>query len=468
MVFSSLFFLFMFLPVVLLTQHFVPGVRLKNIVVLAASLFFYAWGEPKWIFVMLLVTLIDYLAGRIIDRKRGTKAAKTALILSIVLTLSTLIIFKYLNFFTENIFSLFGSDFKTNIALPIGISFYTFQAMSYVIDVYREDVKCQNNYAKLLLYVSMFPQLIAGPIVRYSDIEKEIEVRTVTFDKISYGITRFVIGLFKKAVFANFLGETATMFLDGDLSQVSAVQGWFGIIAYFFQIYFDFSGYSDMAIGLGRIMGFSFPENFRYPYISKSITEFWRRWHITLSSFFRDYIYIPLGGNRKRHLLNMFVVWALTGFWHGASWNFLLWGLYYFVLLVLEKKVYGKKLEKLPSFFQHLYSILAVIFGWVFFYYEDISKVGGLFKAMFGFNGFAQAGDGTTVLNRIILIVAAVIASTPLVSDAVKQIISRIRKRKFGKETAQILTIIFQLITLFICVAALVGSTYNPFLYFRF
>ena len=337
MVFSSLFFLFMFLPVVLLTQHFVPGVRLKNIVVLAASLFFYAWGEPKWIFVMLLVTLIDYLAGRIIDRKRGTKAAKTALILSIVLTLSTLIIFKYLNFFTENIFSLFGSDFKTNIALPIGISFYTFQAMSYVIDVYREDVKCQNNYAKLLLYVSMFPQLIAGPIVRYSDIEKEIEVRTVTFDKISYGITRFVIGLFKKAVFANFLGETATMFLDGDLSQVSAVQGWFGIIAYFFQIYFDFSGYSDMAIGLGRIMGFSFPENFRYPYISKSITEFWRRWHITLSSFFRDYIYIPLGGNRKRHLLNMFVVWALTGFWHGASWNFLLWGLYYFVLLVLEK-----------------------------------------------------------------------------------------------------------------------------------
>ncbi len=468
MVFSSLFFLFMFLPVVLLTQHFVPGVRLKNIVVLAASLFFYAWGEPKWIFVMLLVTLIDYLAGRIIDRKRGTKAAKTALILSIVLTLSTLIIFKYLNFFTENIFSLFGSDFKTNIALPIGISFYTFQAMSYVIDVYREDVKCQNNYAKLLLYVSMFPQLIAGPIVRYSDIEKEIEVRTVTFDKISYGITRFVIGLFKKAVFANFLGETATMFLDGDLSQVSAVQGWFGIIAYFFQIYFDFSGYSDMAIGLGRIMGFSFPENFRYPYISKSITEFWRRWHITLSSFFRDYIYIPLGGNRKRHLLNMFVVWALTGFWHGASWNFLLWGLYYFVLLVLEKKVYGKKLEKLPSFFQHLYSILAVIFGWVFFYYEDISKVGGLFKTMFGFNGFAQAGDGTTVLNRIILIVAAVIASTPLVSDAVKQIISRIRKRKFGKETAQILTIIFQLITLFICVAALVGSTYNPFLYFRF
>ena len=468
MVFSSFFFLFMFLPVVLLTQHFVPGVRLKNIVVLAASLFIYAWGEPKWIFVMLLVTLIDYLAGRIIDRKRGTKAAKTALILSIVLTLSTLIIFKYLNFFTENIFSLFGSDFKTNIALPIGISFYTFQAMSYVIDVYREDVKCQNNYAKLLLYVSMFPQLIAGPIVRYSDIEKEIEVRTVTFDKISYGITRFVIGLFKKAVFANFLGETATMFLDGDLSQVSAVQGWFGIIAYFFQIYFDFSGYSDMAIGLGRIMGFSFPENFRYPYISKSITEFWRRWHITLSSFFRDYIYIPLGGNRKRHLLNMFVVWALTGFWHGASWNFLLWGLYYFVLLVLEKKVYGKKLEKLPSFFQHLYSILAVIFGWVFFYYEDISKVGGLFKAMFGFNGFAQAGDGTTVLNRIILIVAAVIASTPLVSDAVKQIISRIRKRKFGKETAQILTIIFQLITLFICVAALVGSTYNPFLYFRF
>ncbi len=468
MVFSSLFFLFVFLPVVLIVQHLMPNVKLKNATVLIASLFFYAWGEPKWMIVMLLVTLIDYIAGIIVDKKRGTKTAKIALISSVVLTLSALIVFKYLNFFTENISSLFGSDFKTNIALPIGISFYTFQAMSYVVDVYRDDVKCQKNYLTLLLYVSMFPQLIAGPIVRYSDIEKEISQRTVTFDKVSKGINRFVIGLFKKAVFANFLGETAAMFLDGDLTHVTAVQGWLGIIAYFFQIYFDFSGYSDMAIGLGKMMGFSFPENFRYPYISKSITEFWRRWHISLSSFFRDYIYIPLGGNRKHHVFNMLVVWALTGFWHGASWNFVLWGLYYFVLLVLEKKVYGKYLEKLPSFLQHIYSILLVIFGWVFFYYEDMSKVGGLFRAMFGVNGFAQAGDGTVILNRVILLIAAIIASTPLVSGLVKTILSKISRLKNGKETVQVITIIFQLITLFICVAALVGSTYNPFLYFRF
>ena len=274
MVFSSLLFIFVFLPVTLLLQHFMPNVRLKNIVVLIASVIFYAWGEPKWIVLMLIVTFIDYLAGVLIDKHRGTKKAKTVLISSVVLTLGALVVFKYLNFFTDNIFSLFGSDFKTNIALPIGISFYTFQAMSYVIDVYRDDVKCQKSYPRLLLYVSMFPQLIAGPIVRYSDIDKEIEQRTVTFDKISQGITRFVIGLFKKAVFANFLGETATMFLDGDLTQVTAVQGWIGIIAYFFQIYFDFAGYSDMAIGLGKMMGFSFPENFNYPYISKSITEF--------------------------------------------------------------------------------------------------------------------------------------------------------------------------------------------------
>lgn len=468
MVFSSLFFLFVFLPVTLLLQHFMPNVKLKNAVVLVASLFFYAWGEPKWIIMMLLVALVDFFAGRLVDKYRDTKKAKLFLALSVVITLGALFVFKYLNFFTDNIFSLFGSDFKTNIALPIGISFYTFQAMSYVIDVYRDEVKCQRSYAKLLLYVSMFPQLIAGPIVRYSDIEKEIDDRTVTFDKISNGITRFVIGLFKKAVFANFLGETATMFLDGDLTQVTAVQSWIGILAYFFQIYFDFAGYSDMAIGLGKMMGFSFPENFNYPYIAKSVTEFWRRWHITLSSFFRDYIYIPLGGNRKHHIFNMLVVWSLTGFWHGASWNFLLWGFYYFVMLIFEKKVYGKFLEKLPVAVRRIYSIAVVIVGWIFFYYEDMSSVGGLFKAMFGSNGFAQAGDGTIILNRIILFVAAAIASTPIVAELTKKITRKISRKHNGREIVQAATIVFQLVTLFVCVAALVGSTYNPFLYFRF
>ncbi len=468
MVFSSLFFLFVFLPVTLLLQHFMPNVRLKNAVVLAASLIFYAWGEPKWIVMMLLVTLVDFFAGKLVDKHRGTKKAKLFLVASVVLTLGALFVFKYFNFFTENIFSLFGSDFKTNIALPIGISFYTFQAMSYVIDVYRDDVKCQQSYAKLLLYVSMFPQLIAGPIVRYSDIEKEIEHRTVTFDKISQGITRFVIGLFKKAVFANFLGETATMFLDSDLSQVTAVQGWLGIISYFFQIYFDFSGYSDMAIGLGRMMGFSFPENFNYPYIAKSITEFWRRWHITLSSFFRDYIYIPLGGNRKHHVFNMLVVWTLTGFWHGASWNFVLWGFYYFVMLILEKKVYGKFLEKLPVIVRYIYSLIIVIVGWIFFYYEDMASVGGLFRSLLGFNGFAQAGDGTVILNRIVLLASAAVAATPLAANLTKNLIRKASRIKNGKEAVVFITVIFQLSVLFICVAALVGSTYNPFLYFRF
>ncbi len=468
MVFSSLFFLFVFLPLTLLVQHFMPDVRFKNAVVLIASIVFYAWGEPKWIAAMLLVTLVDYFAGILIDKYRGTSKAKVSLVLSVALTLGTLIVFKYLNFFTDNIFSLFGSDYQTNIALPIGISFYTFQAMSYVIDVYRDDVRCQRSYLRLLLYVSMFPQLIAGPIVRYSDIEKEIENRVITFDKISQGITRFVIGLFKKAVFANFLGETATMFLDGDLSQVTAVQGWLGIISYFFQIYFDFSGYSDMAIGLGKMMGFSFPENFNYPYMAKSVTEFWRRWHITLSSFFRDYLYIPLGGNRKHHLLNLFIVWLSTGFWHGASWNFVLWGFYYFLLLVLEKKIYGKYLEKLPVLVRRLYSVLAVIVGWVFFYFEDMSDVGGLFGAMFGFNGFAKAGDGTLILNRAVLIITAAIASTPFAKMLVKNLKLRLIRHRGGKESIQVLTIVFQLAVLFVCVAALVGSTYNPFLYFRF
>lgn len=467
-VFSSLFFLFVFLPVTLILQHFMPDIKKKNAVILIASLFFYAWGEPKWIVLMIAVSLIDYIAGLFINIFRGRVGAKIAMISATVLTLGALIVFKYMNFLTGNIDSLFGTSIKTNIALPIGISFYTFQALSYVIDVYRGDVKCQKNYFKLLLYVSMFPQLIAGPIVRYSDVEKEITCRTVTYKEISQGITRFVIGLFKKAVFANMLGELASTYLDGDLSSVSAVQGWLAIFAYFFQIYFDFAGYSDMAIGLGKIMGFNFPENFKYPYASKSITEFWRRWHITLSSFFRDYVYIPLGGNRKNHIFNMLVVWVLTGFWHGASWNFMLWGFYYFVLLVLEKKVYGEKLKKLPAIVQHIYSVLAVLIGWIFFYYEDLSKAGGLFKAMLGFNGFAHAGDGIIIINRIVLLIAAILASTPLVTAAVKKLFVILRKIDHGNETEQVITIVFQAVTMFICVAALVGSTYNPFLYFRF
>lgn len=468
MVFSSLFFLFIFLPITLISQHFAKGIELKNKIILAASLFFYAWGEPKWIFVMLLVSGIDYGAGLLIEKYRRTPFAKTAVAGAAVLTLGALIIFKYLNFFTGNIDSLFGTEIKTNISLPIGISFYTFQALSYVVDVYRGDVKCQKSYYKLLLYVSMFPQLIAGPIVRYSDIEKEINERKVTYKSISNGITRFVIGLFKKAFFANLLGEVATLYLDGDIKKVTFVQGWLGIIAYFFQIYFDFSGYSDMAIGLGKMMGFSFPENFKYPYIAKSVTEFWRRWHITLSSFFRDYVYIPLGGNRKNHIFNLLVVWVLTGFWHGASWNFVLWGFYYFILLVLEKKVYGKKMASLPSFVQHIYTVFAVLIGWIFFYFEDMSRAGSLLASMIGVHGFADVGDGVMLKNRILLIIAAVIAVTPLASIVSRKLKALVSGMPHGREIIQIATIIFQFAALIISVCCLVGSTYNPFLYFRF
>lgn len=468
MVFSSLFFLFVFLPITLIAQHFAADINLKNKIILAASLFFYAWGEPKWIFAMILVSFIDYGAGLLIDKNRNTPKAKAVVAGASVLTLGALIVFKYLNFFTGNIDAIFGTEIQTNISLPIGISFYTFQALSYVVDVYRGDVKCQKTYYKLLLYVCMFPQLIAGPIVRYSDIEKEINKRKVTYRSISNGITRFVIGLFKKAFFANLLGEVATLYLDGNLSKTTFVQGWIGIIAYFFQIYFDFSGYSDMAIGLGKMMGFSFPENFRYPYIAKSITEFWRRWHITLSSFFRDYVYIPLGGNRKNHIFNLLVVWVLTGFWHGASWNFMLWGFYYFVLLVLEKKVYGEKLSKLPSIVQHIYTLFAVLFGWIFFYFEDMSNVGRLLASMIGVHGFAAVGDGVMLKNRILLFAVAIIAVTPLASIVSKKLKAIASRMAHGKEIVQIATIIFQFAALFISVCCLVGSTYNPFLYFRF
>ncbi len=468
MVFSSLFFLCVFLPIALIIQHFAVDIKVKNIAILAASLFFYGWGEPKFIIVMLLVTLIDYGAGLFIDNNKDTPKAKIGVIGACVLTLGALMFFKYMNFFTGNIDAIFGTEIKTSIPLPIGISFYTFQALSYVIDVYRGDVKCQKTYWKLLLYVSMFPQLIAGPIVRYSDVEKEINKRRVTYKKSSQGITRFAIGLFKKAFFANLLGETAALCLDGDLSKVSLVKGWVGIIAYFFQIYFDFSGYSDMAIGLGKMMGFSFPENFKYPYASKSVTEFWRRWHITLSSFFRDYVYIPLGGNRKHHILNLFIVWSLTGFWHGASWNFIIWGIYYFVLLVLEKKVYGEKLSRLPGIVQHLYSIFAVLIGWIFFYYEDMSKAGKLLVSMIGVHGFSGAGDGVMFKNRIILFLLAAVAVTPFAKITTKRLMAKLSAAKHGKEVVMVVTIIFQVVTMFISICCLVGSTYNPFLYFRF
>ncbi len=471
MVFSSLVFLCIFFPVVILGYSFCPGLKGKNLLLLLASLVFYAWGEPKWIVVMLATALIDYSAGVIIGKSKKKAVKKAALVCSVVLTLGFLVVFKYLNFFTENLNLIpFVNIRQTNLVLPIGISFYTFQALSYVIDVYRGNVSYQKSYFKLLLYVSMFPQLIAGPIVRYVDVANEIENRKVTFTGFSQGITKFLVGLTKKAIFANFIGQLAENYLSGDLAQITTLGSWIGIIAYFFQIYFDFSGYSDMAIGMGKMLGFKFLENFNYPYIATSVTDFWRRWHMSLSSFFRDYVYIPLGGNRRFQLRNMFVVWLLTGFWHGASWNFVLWGLYYFVMLAIEKYLFNKFFNKIPKIFRLVYTLFVVIIGWVFFYFEDVSSILQMLKTMFGVASMASysPADITTLTNNVFLLVVCVIASTPVMKNIVNKFVTKLDKSPNGVIVKGVLTLAFQAAVFAVCLSCIVGSTYNPFLYFRF
>ena len=471
MVFSSLNFIYLFLPVCLLLYFILRSIKARNYLLLAMSLLFYAWGEPKWIILMIVTTLIDYGAGLLVDKYRGQKLAKWALAGSVVITLSFLAVFKYLGFFNQNLNQIFGAELPTHIFnLPIGISFYTFQAITYVVDVYRGKAQVQRSYANLLLYVALFPQLIAGPIVRYTDIAAQLENRETTLPGFSKGITRFVTGLGKKVLLANIAGQVATSLIGGDLSQASVLGAWLGIFAYTFQIYFDFSGYSDMAIGLGHMFGFTYVENFNYPYISKSITEFWRRWHISLSTFFRDYVYIPLGGNRRHQLRNMFIVWALTGLWHGASWNFVLWGLYYFVFLAIEKLFLGKFLEKLPAVVGHVYALFIIVVGWVFFYFDDVSRLGQMLKLMFGFSGQAGVLPTDTVLlkNHLVFFLVAIIACIP-VSKLVKALLIRFSRRGTAQEAiAGAVGIVYDVALLFFSTAALVGASYNPFLYFRF
>lgn len=471
MVFSSLNFMYLFLPICLLLYFILHGIKARNYLLLVMSLLFYAWGEPKWIILMIVTTLIDYGAGLLVDQYRGQKLAKWALAGSVVITLSFLAVFKYLGFFNQNLNQIFGAELPTQIFnLPIGISFYTFQAITYVVDVYRGKAQVQRSYANLLLYVALFPQLIAGPIVRYTDIVAQLENREMTLPGFSKGITRFVTGLGKKVLLANIAGQVATSLIGGDLSKSSVLGAWLGIFAYTFQIYFDFSGYSDMAIGLGHMFGFTYVENFNYPYISKSITEFWRRWHISLSTFFRDYVYIPLGGNRRHQLRNMFIVWALTGLWHGASWNFVLWGLYYFVFLAIEKLFLGKFLEKLPAVVGHAYALFIIVVGWVFFYFDDVSRLGQMLKLMFGFSGQAGVLPTDTVLlkNHLVFFLVAIIACIP-VSKLVKALLIRFsRKGPVQESLAGAAGILYDVALLFFSTAALVGASYNPFLYFRF
>lgn len=463
--------MYLFLPVCLLLYFILRGIKARNGLLLAMSLLFYAWGEPKWIVLMIVTTLVDYGAGLLVDKYRGQKQAKWALAGSVVITLSFLAVFKYWGFFNQNLNSIFGAELPTQIFnLPIGISFYTFQAITYVVDVYRGKARVQRSYVNLLLYVSLFPQLIAGPIVRYTDIAEQLESRETTIEGFARGITRFVTGLGKKVLLANIAGQIATSLIGGDLSKASVLGAWLGIFAYTFQIYFDFSGYSDMAIGLGHMFGFTYVENFNYPYISRSITEFWRRWHISLSTFFRDYVYIPLGGNRRHQLRNMFVVWALTGLWHGASWNFVLWGLYYFVFLAIEKLFLGRYLEKLPAVVGHVYALFIVVVGWVFFYFDDVSRLGQMLKLMFGFSGQAGVMPTDTILlkNHLVFFMVAIVACIPI-SKLVKALLIRFSRRGTAQEAiAGAVGIVYDVALLFFSTAALVGASYNPFLYFRF
>ncbi|WP_440977739.1 MBOAT family O-acyltransferase [Sedimentibacter sp. LTW-03] len=469
MLFSSLVFLYLFFPLNLLFYFISKNNVYRNIVLLGFSLFFYAWGEPVFLFALLMSAVVNYFFALMIDKNKGTYKSKVALYLAVIIDLSMIGVFKYYNFFVSNInFLLKTSIGFSSIGLPIGISFYTFQIISYVVDVYRQEVPAQNKFYKLLLYMSMYHQLIAGPIVRYKDIANEIDNRIITPTNFSYGINRFIIGLLKKIIIANSAGEVATMFLDGNINEVSIMGAWFGIIMYTIQIYFDFSGYSDMAIGLGRMFGFTYKENFNYPYIAKSVQDFWRRWHISLSSFFRDYVYIPLGGNRKYFIRNVIIVWMLTGFWHGASWNFIMWGIYYGFFLLLERKFLYKVLNKIPTFLSHIYLMLIVIIGWVFFYFIDITRAIQFIGVLFGYgnNPLYDVKFEMEFFNNIVFLIFAIILSTPAFSKLFKRICDMLAINNYNP--SKLMVVAFNALILIVSTILLIGQTYNPFLYFRF
>ncbi|MDR3288855.1 MAG: MBOAT family protein [Peptococcaceae bacterium] len=449
-----------------------PGLRSKNFVLLVLSLIFYAWGEPVWVILLILVAAANYLNGLFLHRYRGAWQAKASLAVTIVFNLGLLGSFKYLSFLLETLGFLISTPLPAvQIALPIGISFYVFQALSYSLDLYHEKTEVQTSFLNFLLFVSLFPQLIAGPILRYSDIAQQLSKRKSTWSGISYGLSRFLCGLGKKVLIANYAGQTASFLLNGQLQNLNLVSAWLGLLMFAFQIYFDFSGYSDMAIGLGRIFGFSYGENFRFPYTAKSITEFWRTWHISLGTFFRDYLYIPLGGNRRFQFRNILIVWFLTGLWHGASWNFVLWGLYFGLILILEKYFLLTVLAKIPRFFSWCYAFFLILIGWVFFYFTDIALAGAMFKALFALNG-APVIDfeiSTVLLNNAPLLLICAVACTPL-PQKISHLFVRISALNAYPETgfSGFSMIVYNLAMLGLSTIALVGASYNPFLYFRF
>ena len=461
MVFSSLPFLFFYLPAVLLIYKLSP-LKLRNLFLLIASLFFYGWGEPIYITIMFLSIVVDYTHGMLVEKWRADdRKARMAVASSVFFNLLILIFFKYWDFLAGSINTLTGLSLPIlGIPLPIGISFYTFQTMSYTIDVYRKDAPVQKNVITFGAFVTLFPQLIAGPIIQYKSVAEQLESRREDLEKFVGGVQRFCVGAAKKVLLANAIGQLWDVSLAS--KELTVVGAWLGLIAYAFQIYFDFSGYSDMAIGLGRMFGFEFIENFNYPYISRSVVEFWKRWHISLTNWFREYVYFPLGGNRVSYgkwIRNILIVWALTGIWHGAGWNFLLWGLYYAVFMLAERIFLGKWLEKLPSVLRHLYAMVVVLIGWALFAVESMTRLGEYLAACFGGAVFFDGATGYHLISYLPMLAILTVAATPLGKNL---------WNRLGERVRDILTPLLVLAALVLCTASLVDASYNPFLYFRF
>ena len=468
MLFSSIVFLFSFLPAVMILYYLLP-VRFRNVILLLASLVFYAWGELVYLFLMLLSILFNYFSGLDIARNlQDKRAAKRSLVFNLIINLAVLGFFKYEGFVLDTLNGILPVHISYHaLPLPIGISFYTFQILSYIIDVYRGNVKVQTNLPNFALYVTMFPQLIAGPIVQYADVDEQLASREVSRTKFGEGSMYFIRGLAKKVLLANTSGMIFTEVSGLAKGNIAVMTAWLGAFAYMFQIYFDFSGYSDMAIGLGKMFGFEFNMNFNYPYVSKSITEFWRRWHISLSSWFRDYVYIPLGGNRVskiKHIRNLLIVWFLTGLWHGAAWNFVAWGLYYGVILIIEKYLLSPVLDRLPDVVRHIYSIVLVVIGWVLFFSSSFGQAADYIRVMFGAgaHGFADRESMYLLTSNLILWLILIFGSTPLVHFRYEHML---RTKKWN--TTIINSVVYAALFI-VCIAYLVTETYNPFLYFRF
>lgn len=466
MVFSSLYFLFLYLPIVLLVYHITP-LKWRNLWLLVVNLIFYGWGEPRYIVLMLFTIVLDYFMGLVVARckeRDNDKGARIAVAVALVLNLAILFFFKYWDLVAKT-FQYFGIGMPVlNLTLPIGISFYTFQTMTYPVDVYRGDAQVQKNIVNFGTFVTLFPQLIAGPIIKYKELADQMTYRTHSPEQFASGVQVFTVGLAKKVLLANNIGKLWDVYLALPVDQLTVSGAWLGVLAFSLQLYFDFSGYSDMAVGLGRMLGFEFPRNFNYPYISKSVTEFWRRWHISLGSWFREYLYIPMGGNRvskPRLFFNLFVVWAATGIWHGASWNFLVWGLYFAVLVILEKAFLGKLLEKLPAAIQHIYTLFLVLVSWAIFAVEDFGHLGAYLAAMFGGanGGLYNENVGYYFTSFLPMLIIGCVAATPLAAKL---------WAKLPVKVVKVILPVVLLAGLIFSTAYLVDATYNPFLYFRF